>query len=47
MARCSRYAGGGLWVGSVLAVIVASVVVGPAALGADRNVLCEEFTANT
>ncbi len=47
MERHSPYSVGSVRVGFVLVAILAWAVEGPAAIGADRNVLCEEFTANT
>ena len=45
MQRRDRFTGGGLWFSLGLAALVVVGAVGPQVLGADRNVLCEEFTA--
>lgn len=47
MKKHCCFVGGGLWLGSALAALVVVGAVGPQVLGADRNVLCEEFTNPT
>ena len=44
MYRNGLAAGSGPWSGRILAVVVAMIVVPSAGLGAERMVLCEEFT---